>query len=258
MSPKELPPTPTDVSGSQQTLISHLIELRSRLINSVLAIFLLFIALFPFSQEIFTLVANPLMSQLPDNATMIATQVASPFITPFKTTFYVALFLTMPIIIYQIWRFVAPGLYKNEQSFAFPLLCSSIFLFYLGIVFAYYVVFPIMFGFFASAAPEGVTMMTDIGSYLDFIIGLFFAFGIAFEVPIATVLLVLTGMVSIDKLKSIRPYVFLGAFVAGMFLTPPDAISQTLLAIPVYLLYEIGIFLCTMMKKKKSKESANE
>ena len=258
MSTKELPPKPIEVSKSEQTLVSHLIELRSRLIKSVLAIFLLFLALFPFSQEIFTLVANPLMSQLPDNATMIATQVASPFITPFKTTFYVALFLAMPIIIYQIWRFVAPGLYKNEQSFAFPLLCSSIFLFYMGIVFAYYVVFPLMFSFFASAAPEGVTMMTDIGAYLDFIIGLFFAFGIAFEVPIATVLLVLTGLVSTDKLKSIRPYVFLGAFVAGMFLTPPDAISQTLLAIPIYILYEVGIALSSMMKKKKLGEKTDE
>jgi sec-independent protein translocase protein TatC len=247
----QLPPIPGNIPEAEQTLLSHLIELRGRLVKAVLTIMIVFIVLVPFAQEIFSLVANPLMSQLPENATMIATQVASPFLTPFKTTFFVALFLSMPIIFFQIWQFIAPGLYKNEQRFAFPLLFSSIFLFYLGIAFAYFVVFPIMFGFFASASPEGVTMMTDIGAYLDFILTLFFAFGISFQVPIATFMLVSTGLVSIEKLKSGRAYVFLGAFVLGMFLTPPDAISQTLLAIPVYVLYELGILLSGMAKKNK-------
>lgn len=183
---------------------------------------------------------------------MIATQVASPFLTPFKMTLFVALFLAMPVILYQLWHFIAPGLYKNEKRFAYPLLISSIILFYAGVSFAYYVVFPLMFGFFAAAAPEGVTMMTDISAYLDFILTLFFAFGVAFEVPIATVMLVSSGLVSIKTLGRARAYVFLGAFVAGMFLTPPDAISQTLLAVPVYLLYESGLILCRVLGAERA------
>ena len=174
---------------------------------------------------------------------MIATQVASPLLTPFKLTFFVALFIAMPVVLYQIWAFVAPGLYKKEKRFAMPLLASSIVLFYLGIAFAYYVVFPLMFNFFTSIAPEGVEVQTDISQFLDFITTIFFAFGLAFEVPIATVLVVWTGLTTPKKLGSARPYVFLGAFVLGMFLTPPDMISQTLLAIPVYLLYELGILM---------------
>jgi len=242
----------------EQTLLSHLIELRSRIMKAFIATLVTFVCLVPFAQEIFSLVADPLMSQLPENATMIATQVASPFLTPFKTTFFVALFIAMPVVIFQVWGFVAPGLYKNEKKFALPLLVSSIVLFYLGIAFAYYVVFPLMFGFFAAASPQGVTMMTDIGAYLDFILTLFFAFGISFEVPIATVMLVSTGLLKVDKLKSARPYVFLGAFVVGMFLTPPDAISQTLLAIPVYLLYEVGILLSSIISKSKAEAANNE
>jgi sec-independent protein translocase protein TatC len=178
---------------------------------------------------------------------MIATQVASPFLTPFKMTLFVALFLAMPVVLYQLWAFVAPGLYRKEKRFAFPLLISSIVLFYAGVSFAYYVVFPLMFGFFAAVAPEGVTMMTDISAYLDFVLTLFFAFGIAFEVPIATVMLIASHLVTLDVLRKARPYVFLGAFVAGMFLTPPDAISQTLLAVPVYLLYESGLILARVL-----------
>lgn len=225
---------------AEGTLLSHLVELRTRLLKISAAVVLVFIALLPFSTKIFSWVSAPLREVLPGNA-MIATAVASPLLTPFKLTFFVALFIAMPVVLYQVWAFVAPGLYRKEKRFAFPLLASSIVLFYAGIAFAYFVVFPLMFGFFTSIAPEGVEVQTDIALFLDFVTTIVFAFGIAFEVPIATVLIVWTGLVTLEKLKSARPYVFLGAFVVGMFLTPPDVISQTLLAVPVYLLYEIGI-----------------
>jgi sec-independent protein translocase protein TatC len=244
-----LPPGPDaqDEQLAEGTLLSHLIELRSRLLKAAVAVLVLFVCLVPFAENIFTLVAEPLMQQLPEGAEMIATQVASPFLTPFKLTLFVALFFAMPVVLYQIWQFIAPGLYKKEKRFAFPLLISSILLFYGGVAFAYYAVFPLMFGFFAAVTPEGVTMMTDISAYLDFILTLFFAFGLAFEVPIATVMLVWSGLVKTSTLRGARAYVFLGAFVAGMFLTPPDAISQTLLAVPVYLLYESGLILCRVL-----------
>jgi sec-independent protein translocase protein TatC len=191
---------------------------------------------------------------LPEGSTMIATEVASPFLTPFKTTLWVALFAAMPVVIYQVWAFVAPGLYKKEKHFAFPLLASSILLFYAGVAFAYYVVFPLVFGFFTAITPTGVEMMTDISSYLDFITTIVLAFGLAFEVPIATVLVVWTGLTTPDKLGKARPYVFLGAFVVGMVLTPPDIISQTLLAVPVYLLYEAGIIMSRFFSKKPEEE----
>ena len=236
----------------EATLISHLIELRSRLLKVTVAVLVVFICLVPFAQEIFTAVANPLMKQMPEGSTMIATQVASPFLTPFKTTLFVALFFAMPFVIYHVWAFVAPGLYKREKRFAIPLVMSSILLFYCGIAFAYWVVFPLMFAFFTGVAPEGVAVMTDISSYLDFILTIFFAFGIAFEVPIATVMLVSTGLTTTESLKKKRAYVFLGAFVVGMFLTPPDVISQTLLALPIYLLYEAGIFMSRFMLPSKT------
>ena len=236
----------------EATLISHLIELRSRLLKASVAVLVVFICLVPFAQRIFSAVAEPLMRQLPEGSTMIATQVASPFLTPFKTTLFVALFFAMPVVIYHVWAFVAPGLYKREKRFAIPLVLSSIVLFYCGIGFAYLVVFPLMFAFFTGVAPAGVAVMTDITSYLDFILTIFFAFGIAFEVPIATVMLVSTGMTTIESLKQKRAYVFLGAFVVGMFLTPPDIISQTLLALPIYLLYEAGIFMSRFMLPSKN------
>jgi len=224
------------------TLLSHLVELRSRLLKLSAAIVIIFVGLLPFSAEIFSLVSEPLRAVLPGNA-MIATAPASPLLTPFKLTFYTALFAAMPVVLYQVWAFVAPGLYKKEQRFAIPLLASSILLFYLGIAFAYFVVFPLIFGFFTAVAPEGVEVQTDISQFLDFITTIVFAFGIAFEVPVATVLIVWTGFTTPKKLGKARPYVFLGAFVLGMFLTPPDVISQTLLAVPVYLLYELGIIM---------------
>lgn len=231
----------------EATLVSHLIELRSRLMKAFIAVLIVFVCLAPFAERVFAIVAQPLMAQLPDSSSMIATQVAAPFLTPFKTTLFVALFISMPVVIYQLWAFVAPGLYRKEKRFAIPLVTSSIVLFYLGIAFAYYVVFPLMFAFFNAVAPEGVAVMTDISAYLDFILVIFLAFGIAFEVPIATVMLVATGMTSTESLSSKRPYVFLGAFIVGMLLTPPDVISQTLLAIPVYLLFEAGIIMSRVM-----------
>ena len=232
-------------------LLSHLIELRSRLLVIATAVVIAFIVLLPFSRDIFTLVSEPLRDVLPGNA-MIATAVASPLLTPFKLTFFAALFLVMPVVLFQVWNFIAPGLYKNEKRFAIPLLATSIVLFYLGIAFAYFVVFPLIFGFFTSIAPEGVEVQTDITQFLDFITTIVFAFGIAFEVPVATVLIVWAGLTDIEKLGKARPYVFLMAFIAGMFLTPPDVISQSLLAVPVYLLYELGIIMSRIFIKNKT------
>ena len=235
----------------ESSLLSHLVELRSRLMKAAGTILLLFVGLVPFAQEVFTLVASPLMNQLPEGFTMVAIRPASPFLTPFKTAFFVALFAAMPIVIYQVWAFVAPGLYKREKKVALPLVLSSIFLFYAGAAFAYFVVFPLMFSFFAAATPQGVAMMTDIGEYLDFVVVLFFVFGLAFEVPIAILMLVGAGIVSPQSLGSKRPYILLGAFTLGMLVTPPDMISQTLLAIPMYLLYEIGILMARLMIRKR-------
>ena len=247
------------------TLVSHLVELRTRLIRAAIAVLAIFACLAPFSDKVFKIVADPLMSQMADlngeggiQMQMIATQVASPFLVPFKTCMWVALFIAMPVVIYQVWAFVAPGLYKQEKRFAIPLVASSILLFYTGVLFAYSVVFPLMFAFFTAAAPEGVAVMTDINSYLDFVLAIFFAFGLAFEVPIATVMLVWSGLTTTKSLGQKRAYVFLGSFVFGMLLTPPDVISQTLLAVPVYLLYEVGILMAKLMVKKKAEAAADD
>ncbi len=247
------------------TLVSHLVELRTRLIRAAIAVLAIFACLAPFSDKVFKIVADPLMSQMADlngaggtQMQMIATQVASPFLVPFKTCMWVALFIAMPVVIYQVWAFVAPGLYKQEKRFAIPLVASSILLFYMGVLFAYSVVFPLMFTFFTAAAPEGVAVMTDINSYLDFVLAIFFAFGLAFEVPIATVMLVWSGLTTTKSLGQKRAYVFLGSFVFGMLLTPPDVISQTLLAVPVYLLYEVGILMAKLMVKKKAEAAADD
>ena len=241
----------TEEQLAEGTLLSHLMELRTRLIRISIAVIGVFVILLPFSQKIFVVVSKPLVDVLPGQK-MIATAVASPLLTPFKLTFFVALFVAMPVVLYQVWAFVAPGLYKREKRFAFPLLGSSILLFYAGIAFAYFVVFELVFGFFASVTPQSVEMMTDIAAYLDFITKIFLAFGLAFEVPIATVLVVWTGLTTPEKLGKARPYVFLMAFVLGMFLTPPDVISQTLLAVPVYLLYELGIVMSKLFVRQRS------
>ncbi|MGU3144995.1 twin-arginine translocase subunit TatC [Vibrio cholerae] len=225
-----------------QPLISHLLELRNRLLKAVAAVVVIFIGLIYFSNEIYEFVSKPLVERLPAGATMIATDVASPFFTPLKLTLIAAVFLAVPFILYQVWAFVAPGLYKHERRLIFPLLVSSSLLFYCGVAFAYFVVFPLVFGFFTAISLGGVEFATDIASYLDFVLALFLAFGIAFEVPVAIILLCWTGATTPKSLSEKRPYIIVGAFVVGMLLTPPDMISQTLLAIPMCLLFEVGLF----------------
>ncbi len=228
-------------ADTEQPLIAHLAELRTRLVNSLYCVLLVFLPLAIFSKEIYHSIATPLINKLPEGTNMIATEVASPFLVPFKLTVFVAVFLSMPYLLYQTWEFIAPGLYKNEKRFAMPLLITSVFLFYAGTCFAFFVVFPLVFGFFTAVAPDGVAVMTDISHYLDFILKMFFAFGLAFEMPIATILLISSGALTIESMKNKRPYVIIGAFVIGMLLTPPDVISQSLLAIPVWLLFELGL-----------------
>ncbi len=225
-----------------QPFVTHLIELRSRLLKGLCAILIVFSCLFYFANDIYILIAAPLIEQLSPGSTMIATEVASPFMAPFKLTLFAAIFISMPYLLAQLWGFIAPGLYQQEQRFARPLLISSILLFYAGTAFAYFVVFPLIFGFFNAVTPEGVAIMTDISRYLDFVLKLFFAFGLAFEVPVATVLLIWSGFASVETLKRNRPYVIVAAFVMGMLLTPPDVISQVLLALPIWLLFEAGLF----------------
>ncbi|MFT4561385.1 MAG: sec-independent protein translocase protein TatC [Gammaproteobacteria bacterium] len=244
---------------TEQSFVSHLKELRRRIMATLLCVLLVLLALLPFSNELYLWLAEPLLHHMADTgATMIATEVASPFLAPFKLTLFVAIFLSVPYIFYQVWSFIAPGLYKNEQNLAFPVLVSSTMLFYFGIAFAYYVVFPLMFGFFSAVAPKGVTVMTDISKYLDFVLKLFFAFGASFEVPVATYLAVRSGITTRDALAAKRPYVIVGAFVLGMLLTPPDIISQVLLALPIWVLFEIGLILCGMYIPVEDEETLDE
>jgi sec-independent protein translocase protein TatC len=242
----------------EQPFISHLIELRDRLMRMLLAVLVIFLALFPFGNDIYVFIADPLMRVLPEGTSMIATQVASPFLTPFKLALVTAVFVAMPYLLHQVWGFIAPGLYYHERRLAMPLLASSIVLFYLGAAFAYFVVFPLVFAFLTGVAPEGVAVMTDITHYLDFVLTLFFAFGIAFEVPIATIMLVLAGVTTPEDLASKRPYVIVGAFIIGMLLTPPDIISQTLLALPMWLLFEVGIVFSRLIVRMRQRERDSE
>jgi sec-independent protein translocase protein TatC len=234
---------------AEGTLLSHLVELRNRLVKISAAVILLFAVLLPFNQEIYDIVSRPVRAAIPSGE-MIIIGAAAPLLVPFKLTFIVSLFFAMPIILYQVWAFIAPGLYKKEKRFALPLLASSVALFYAGVAFAYYVVFPLVFAFFGSIEIEGAPWTPDIGFYLDFITALVLAFGAAFEIPIATVLIVWAGLTTPQKLGKARPYVFLMCFVVGMLLTPPDVISQTLLAIPVYVLYEAGVLMSRFFVKK--------
>ena len=223
-------------------LVVHLTELRDRLLRAVLAVLVVFICLFPFANEIYTFVSEPLRNLLPEGTTMIATEVASPFLTPFKLTLVAAIFLAIPYVLYQAWSFIAPGMYRHEKRLAVPLLVSSIALFYAGAAFAYFVVFPLIFAFFTSTGPDDIAIMTDINSYLDFVLKLFFAFGLAIEIPIAAVLLIWTGATTPQNLAKKRPYIIVGCFILGMLLTPPDIISQSLLALPMWLLFEVGVY----------------
>lgn len=236
---------------AEGTLISHLLELRTRLLRAVVAVTIVFIPLAFFSNDLFTLVAHPLIEKLPEGTSLIATSVVAPFMTPLKLALVAALFIAMPYVLYQIWAFVAPGLYRHEKRFALPLFASSVVLFYVGVAFAYYIVFPLMFAFLTKTTPEGVRMMTDMSSYLDFTLLLFFAFGLAFEVPVAVVLLAATGLVKVEALRKNRGYVLLGIFVVAAFLTPPDAISQSFMAAPMYVLYELGILLAAYMIRQR-------
>jgi len=242
---------------AEQPLLTHLIEMRDRLLRAVLAVLLIFLGVFYFANELYHIVSTPLIQHLPEGASMISTKPAGTFFTPMKLALVLSIFIAMPYILYQMWAFVAPGLYTHERKLIVPLLVSSTLLFYAGMVFAYYVVFPLMFSFFITVAPEGVEVMTDISEYLDFVLKIFFAFGIAFEVPIATILLVQIGATTPESLSQKRPYIIVGAFVIGMLLTPPDIISQTLLALPMWLLFEIGLIASRYflrLKKERQEE----
>jgi len=230
-----------DEALASSPLISHLIELRERIMKSLLAVCLVFIGLFYFSNDIYQLLALPLQAQLPEGSTMIATGIVSPFLAPFKLTLVVSFFLSMPIVLHQVWSFIAPGLYVHEKRFALPLLFLSVVLFYTGIAFAYFVVFPLVMGFLMNVGPGSVQVMPDINEYLSIALKLFFAFGLAFEIPVATIMLVWSGVVSLEALKEKRAYVLIGCFVIGMLLTPPDVVSQIMLAVPMYALFELGI-----------------
>ena len=250
--------TQTDNNTSKQQhslpLITHLLELRDRLLRVVAIVMVLFLSLVYFANDIYQYLAIPLTSQLPEGSSMIATGVATPFFTPIKLTIVLSIFVAIPAILHQVWAFIAPGLYKHERKLIAPLVVSSAFLFYLGMAFAYFVVFPLAFSFFTSTAPEGVTIATDISSYLDFVLKLFFAFGLAFEIPIATLVLCWTGATTPEKLKQKRPYIVVGAFIFGMLLTPPDVISQTLLAVPMLILFEIGLLFARFYVPKEEAE----
>lgn len=243
-------------SGEQQPLITHLIELRSRLLKAILAVLVLAICLLPFANDLYLILSAPLLQHLPESSSMIATEVASPFLTPFKLALTTAIMLAMPILLYQLWSFIAPGLYQHEKRIVFPLMFASTALFVLGIVFAYFVVFPLVFGFLTQSAPQGVAVMTDISSYLDFVLKLFFAFGLSFQVPIATFLLILSGISTRQSLTEKRPYVIVGAFVIGMLLTPPDVFSQILLAVPICLLFELGLLASRLIPKNNDDPQA--
>ncbi len=227
--------------GISESLVGHLIELRSRLLNSALALLLIFICLFPWAADLYSLLAQPMLAKLPQGGQMIATDVTTPFFVPLKVAMMTAFLIALPYMLYQVWRFVAPGLYAQEKRMVLPLVVASTLLFYSGMAFAYFVVFPVVFGFITAAAPQGVAVMTDIDKYLSFVIGMFMAFGIAFQVPVAVVLLVRIGFVTVQKLREIRSYVIVAAFVIGAIFTPPDVVSQFMLAIPLWLLYEAGI-----------------
>lgn len=240
--------------SQQQPLISHLLELRTKLLRAVASVLIVFLCMVYWAQDIYHYIATPLLNVLPDSGSMIATDVAAPFFAPFKLTLIMAFFIAVPYVLYQIWSFVAPGLYKHEKRLVIPLLISSTVLFYMGIAFAYYVVFPVVFGFFTSVAPEGVHIATDINSYLSFVLKLFFAFGVAFEIPVAVILMCWAGITSPESLRQKRPYIIVAAFTVGMLLTPPDIISQTMLAVPMLILFEGGLFAARFYSKKEDDE----
>jgi len=242
----------------QMPLVEHLLELRNRLLKMVLAVVICFAAIYPFANELYLWLSEPIRSLLPIGQMMIATDITSPFFAPLKLALFLSVFVAIPVILYQLWSFIAPGLYAHEKRLAFPLLFTSVLLFYLGAAFAYYVVFPLVFGFFTAIGPEGIVELPDISSYLNFVLKMFFAFGIAFEIPIATILLILSGVTTPADLAAKRPYVVVGCFVIGMMLTPPDIISQTLLAVPMWILFELGILFGRLAKREVADPDADE
>ena len=235
----------------KSSFFGHLQELRSRILKSLVVILFCFLGLIYFSNDIYLTLSKPLLSFLPENSSMIATEVASPFLAPLKLTFFTSLLLSMPFLLNQVWKFIAPGMYENEKSLSFFLMLSSLMLFYIGILFTYFLVLPLVFGFFTGAAPDGILIMTDISRYLDFVLSLMFAFAVAFEIPVLIFLLIWSGVSSSDSLKSKRPYVIIGCFTVGMLVTPPDVISQSLLAIPAWILFELGIVTANLFDKKE-------
>jgi sec-independent protein translocase protein TatC len=242
---------------AEGTLISHLLELRSRLMRAFLAVLIVLLPCAYYANTLFEFLERPLQAKLPKGSSLIATSITAPFTTPFKLAFITALIIAMPYVLYQLWAFVAPGLYRHEQNFAVPLLVSSVILFYVGVAFAYYLVMPLIFGFFVSTTPHGVQLMADISVYMEFVLVLLFSFGVAFEVPVAVVLLVAMGLVPIDKLTRIRGYVLIAVFIVAAILTPPDAISQTIMAIPMYLLYEGGILFARLLMRSKARRESS-
>lgn len=248
----------SEVPDKQETFVSHLIELRDRLLKIVVTVVLIFIGLFPWANDLYTLLAQPLIAKLPQGSQMIATAVASTFFIPVKVTLMAAFLIGLPVVLYQLWAFVAPGLYRHEKRLALPLLIASVVLFFVGMAFAYFLVFPVVFGFLAAATPAGVNFAPDISAYLDFVMTLFLAFGVTFEVPVVVILLVLADVVSPQKLREARPYVIVGAFVLGAIFTPPDVISQIMLAVPLWLLYELGIVLAGVLHKIKPADVASQ
>jgi len=251
-------PEPERENLAEGTLISHLLELRTRLLRALMVVIIVSIPCMIYANDLFTFISKPLLRVLPKGATMISTSVIAPLMTPFKLAFYIALVFSMPYVLYQAWAFIAPGLYRHEKRFALPLLISSVILFYAGVAFAYFVVFPVMFAFFTATTPPGVQMMTDMTQYLDFVLVLFLAFGLAFEIPVAIVLLVWTGIVKIETLKRNRGYVLIAVFIQAAVIVPPDVVSQTAMALPMYALYEVGIVMARILAKNKLEERARE
>ena len=245
----------SDQASPQDSFIAHLLELRTRLLRSVIAIVIVFVCLFPFASDLYTLLAHPLLASLPKGGQMIATDVTTPFFVPMKVAMMAAFLIALPYVLYQVWGFIAPGLYSHEKRLAVPMVFASTILFICGMAFAYFLVFPVVFGFIAKSAPAGVAVMTDINKYLDFVLTMFMAFGITFEVPIAVVVLVKLGIVSVAKLREIRSYVIVGAFIVGAIFTPPDIVSQFMLAVPLWLLYELGIVAAAIISKPAAVEA---
>ncbi len=239
-------PTPESSDEKDMPLLAHLLELRDRLLRMVVAVIVVFVGLIYWANDIYLLLSAPLIANLPESSTMIATDIISPFLTPFKMTAVLSVFAAMPYILHQAWGFVSPGLYRHEKRFAYPLLFTSIVLFYCGLAFAYFVVFPMAWAFLTAAGPEGIQVLPDISSYLNIVLKMFFAFGLAFEIPVATILMVWSGLTTVESLKQKRPYVIVGVFVVGMLLTPPDVISQIMLAIPMWILFELGLVFATL------------